>query len=147
MRVMGRELCWFEKCREHGALADIDRAHPRILCANHESGIRLALDRPGTYWVSWGRSKQEKMDLLSAAIVELEAELATMPEDPPFDHEADVEDPWALTPREVLESRRETCQDRLSTISDEPWDDPVVRVGVVTQEDKPREPARWKPPA
>ena len=70
-----------------------------------------------------------------------------MQEDPPFDHEADVEDPWALTPREVLESRRETCQDRLSTISDEPWDDPVVRVGVVTQEDKPREPARWKPPA
>jgi hypothetical protein len=153
---MGSDLCWFEHCREHGALVDTDGAHPRILCAKHETGIRLALERPGTYHVSWGRSRQEKMDALWQEIDVLTAELAALPDDPVVDWdklaETLDEDEWLRlrytpTDREVLQSRIDSCESRLSQINEEPWEDPVVRVGVVTQEAGPREPARWKPPA
>lgn len=153
---MSSDLCWFENCREHGALVDIDGTHPRILCTKHETGLRLALERSGTYRVSWGRSREEKMQALADEMDGLKADLAALPPDPVVDWDALAEtldeDEWnrrryAYTPSEVLESRIATCESRLSEINDQPWDDPVVRVAVVTEEDKPREPPRWKPPA
>jgi hypothetical protein len=96
------------------------------------------------------------MQALADEMDGLTAELAALPPDPVVDWDALAEtldeDEWnrrryADTPSEVLESRIATCESRLSEINDQPWDDPVVRVTVVTEEDKPREPPRWKPPA
>jgi hypothetical protein len=153
---MSSDLCWFEHCRERGALVDIDAAHPRILCTKHETGIRRALERPGTYRVSWGRSRTEKVQALADEMDGMEAELAALPPDPVVDWDKLAEtlddDEWhrlrySLTDREVIESRIEACESRLSQINEQPWEDPVVRVGVVTQEATPRESAGWKPPA
>lgn len=157
MASMGSDLCWFEKCREHGALVDIDGAHPRILCAKHETGIRLALERPGTYRVSWGRSKQEKEQALLDEMDSLEAELAALPPDPVIDWDALAEmldeDEWNrryygyTPPSREIESRLSECESRLSEIADQPWEDPIVRVSVVTEEERPAKPTWWRPPA
>jgi hypothetical protein len=144
------EFCWYERCRARGAMVNVDGSHPRNLCSKHESGIRLALKSPGTFRVSWGRWKEEKIEAVEAVMAELDVQIESLPDIPPgWDEDWPVDETGRpqSTPKEIVQARLDWCENRLVGLNEQLRDEPIVRVNVITDDAPPDPHAPWRPPA
>ena len=147
MRV---DRCWFAECHKVGAMVDLDGSHPRSLCPKHVAGVRLALDQPGTYRVSWGRSKVEQLAKLKGQLPAAEARMLESqalldaygpPRDPDTglaqelnDYGGEADPEYRRLERQAFEAETivSGIHDRMGEVADRTWDHPIVRVEVTT---------------
>lgn len=153
LSAMGMRIgrCWFERCHAVGAIADFDGQPSRSLCPKHASGVRLALEQPSTFEVSWGRSKAEQIAKRQAALPAAiawarEARAAFVAYGPPRHPETGLpmgpQDAWLgeEDPEHVrleleaadAETALSGIHDQIGEIEGQPWDHPIVRVNVRT---------------
>jgi len=121
-------------------MVDLDGAHPRSLCETHAKGVRLALEQPGTYKVSWGKSKADQIADLESKIPAAQAQLtadraALAAYGPPHEDDYSFEDPAhrKLSDAEwYAEVELSNLHGRIAELSARTWDHPIVRVEVRT---------------
>lgn len=136
---MGMRLgrCWFAECHAAGTMVDLDGSHPRSLCATHANGITEALKLPGTYRVSWGSSKADRLATLESELAgrrKVQEEARAALDAYPLDSEFGEDDEYRRLEQAELHAEIEVdlTRERIGEVARRTWDHPMVRVDVAT---------------